>query len=193
MFEYLSPMSSDPLAANSDASISLFDFNTFVSAPYSNDLITGGESLPPNTMFSGQSKYILTEEEYNALISFYDQVYPSRIFSNALDFDNFQFGSTIVAPEVYQFASIQLLGQTYTSKKSRTSHGSYIEIMVHPTCLNEKPKMKIGEVQYFFSNHLQNEPKVVADGGLYTSRIHKEHVCRVWSFIVYLFIVFHLS
>ncbi|KAG1447243.1 hypothetical protein G6F56_009321 [Rhizopus delemar] len=129
MVEYLSPMASDPLAAKSDASISLFDFNTFVSAPYSNDLITDGESLPPNTIFSSQSKYTLTKEEYNALVSFYDQVYPSRVFSNALDFDYFQFGSTIIVPEVYQFASIQLLGQTYTSKKSRTSHGSYIEIM----------------------------------------------------------------
>ncbi|KAG1444721.1 hypothetical protein G6F56_010179 [Rhizopus delemar] len=155
MFECIAPTYIDPLA-DSGVSTSLFDFNTFVNAPYSNDLCVG--------------------DEYKALLSFYNEVYGSRVFSSASDFSNFKFGSTIVVPEVTRFATIKFLGQMYTSTMSRTTHGSYIEIFIELPTPNKETRMKAGEVQYFFSHHLQNESRFVADGGLYTPRLHTEHV-----------------
>lgn len=175
MFECIAPTYIDPLA-DSGASTSLFDFNTFVNAPYSNDLVTGSEVLPPNTILSRKSKYVTVGDEYEALLSFYGEAYGSRVFSSASDFSNFKFGSTIVVPEVSRFATIEVLGQMYTSTMSRTTHGSYIEIFIEPPAPNKETRMKAGEVQYFFSHHLQNESRFVADGGLYTPRLHTEHV-----------------
>lgn len=50
------------------------------------------------------------------------------------------------------FSEIDVLGQTYRSKASRTSRGCYIEVAHSPAIPGQEPEMRIGEVQYFFKH-----------------------------------------
>ncbi|KAG1137167.1 hypothetical protein G6F37_013587 [Rhizopus arrhizus] len=130
-FGYLSPTPSDSLVASSSTS-TCFDFSLFVSAPLRlNDIFTGAETLPPDTQASSRHKVSvnrLTRDHYDYLLAFYKIVYTDRTFTSALIPEEFDDLSTMVLPDISLFSEIEILGQTYRSKASRTTRGCYIEV-----------------------------------------------------------------
>ncbi|KAG1140043.1 hypothetical protein G6F37_013052 [Rhizopus arrhizus] len=130
-FGYLSPTPSDSLVASSSTS-TCFDFSLFVSAPLRlNDIFTGAETLPPDTQASARYRVSvnrLIQDHYDYLLAFYKIVYTDRTFASALIPEEFDDLSTMVLPDISLFSEIQILGQTYRSKASRTTRGCYIEV-----------------------------------------------------------------
>ncbi|KAG1164909.1 hypothetical protein G6F36_013634 [Rhizopus arrhizus] len=178
-FGYLSPTPSDPLVSSSLCASQCFDFSSFVSAPLClNNLFTGAEVLPPGTQVSIQRKVSmnrLNRSDYGHLLSFDASVYDDRTFTSALDPELPNEMSTMVLPDVSFFSEIDVLGQTYRSKASRTSRGCYIEVAHSPAIPGQEPEMRIGEVQYFFKHQLQMKKTMLPNGQVFVPDAFDEH------------------
>ncbi|KAG1435151.1 hypothetical protein G6F56_014069 [Rhizopus delemar] len=90
---------------------------------------------------------------------------------DAFNFSCFDQMSTTVIPAVSRYADIDILGQIYRSKDSNASCGCYIQVLFRSDVPGGEDEMRIGEVQYFFSHDLQNNPQVTSNGQISLRRI----------------------
>ncbi|KAG1532269.1 hypothetical protein G6F51_013186 [Rhizopus arrhizus] len=177
-FGYLSPTPSDSLVASPSTS-TCFDFSLFVSAPLRlNDIFTGAELLPPDTQAFVRHKVNvdrLNRDHYGYLLSFYKLVYADRTFASAFTPEEFGELSTMVLPDIFLFSEIEILGQRYRSKASRTTRGCYIEVACNSTVAGKEPEMRIGEVQYYFSHQLQMKKSILPNGQVFVPEAFDKH------------------
>ncbi|KAG1530410.1 hypothetical protein G6F50_017337 [Rhizopus delemar] len=82
----------------------------------------------------------------------------------------------MVLPDISVFAEIEILGQTYRSKASRTTRGCYIEVACNPTIPGKEAEMRIGEVQYYFSHQLQMKKTIIPNGRDFAPNAFDEHL-----------------
>ena len=177
-FDYLSPSSSNTLVSQLSASVD-FDFNFFASAPLNlNKTFTGSEVLPYSTKASIRSRVgsdKLDKTDYGYLLLFYKAVYPDRKLTSAFSTNEYDQLATMVIPDVSFFPEINVLGQVYRSKLSRSARGCYIEVAFNSAVPGQEPEMRIGEVQYFFQNVLQMKKSILPNGQVFVPNTFEVH------------------